>query len=109
MNVTDKAVSKWEGDLSCPDIHSIPKLAEVLGTTVDILMRVKSTARTEPEKNSAGIIRLALRDVTSAMGISVTVLPILKKTDIHSAVTMPGIGLTCAGISLLQKEVDKDE
>lgn len=27
MNVTDKAVSKWERDLACPDINSISKLA----------------------------------------------------------------------------------
>ena len=31
MGVTDKAVSKWERDLSLPDVHSIPKLAQVLG------------------------------------------------------------------------------
>lgn len=28
MGVTDKAVSKWERDLSCPDVNTIPKLAE---------------------------------------------------------------------------------
>lgn len=28
MGVTDKAVSKWERDLACPDINTIPKLAE---------------------------------------------------------------------------------
>ena len=28
MNVTDKAVSKWERDLSCPDINTISKLAD---------------------------------------------------------------------------------
>ena len=38
MNVTDKAVSKWERDLSCPDVSSFPRLAEVLGVTVDELM-----------------------------------------------------------------------
>ena len=31
MGVTDKAVSKWERDLSCPDVNTIPKLAEVFG------------------------------------------------------------------------------
>ena len=31
MGVTDKAVSKWERDLSFPDISSLPKLAEELG------------------------------------------------------------------------------
>ena len=30
MGVTDKAVSKWERDLSCPDINSIPRLAEIM-------------------------------------------------------------------------------
>ncbi|EMB78103.1 XRE family transcriptional regulator [Streptococcus mutans] len=29
MRVTDKAVSKWERDLSFPDINSIPKLKEL--------------------------------------------------------------------------------
>lgn len=36
MGVTDKAVSKWERDLSCPDINSIPKLAEILEISVRI-------------------------------------------------------------------------
>ncbi len=36
MGVTDKAVSKWERDLSCPDINSIPHLTELLGVSRDI-------------------------------------------------------------------------
>ena len=32
MGVTDKAVSIRERDLSLPDVHSIPKLAQVLGS-----------------------------------------------------------------------------
>lgn len=39
LGVTDKAVSKWERDLSYPDIALFPKLADVLGTTVDALLR----------------------------------------------------------------------
>lgn len=41
MGVTDKAVSKWERDLSCPDVSSLPLLAEVLGVSLDELMQVK--------------------------------------------------------------------
>lgn len=37
MGVTDKAVSKWERDRSYPDITLFPKLAELLGVTVDDL------------------------------------------------------------------------
>ena len=40
MGVTDKAVSKWERDLSCPDINSLPNLAEILGVSVDHLTKV---------------------------------------------------------------------
>ena len=39
MGVTDKAVSKWERDLSFPDAASLPKLAETLGVSVDELMQ----------------------------------------------------------------------
>ena len=33
VGVTAQAVSKWENDLSCPDISILPQLAEALGVT----------------------------------------------------------------------------
>lgn len=42
MGVSSQAVSKWENDISCPDIQSLPKLARILGTTVDELLSGKS-------------------------------------------------------------------
>lgn len=38
LDVTPQAVSKWENDLSCPDILLLPKIAELLETTVDELL-----------------------------------------------------------------------
>jgi transcriptional regulator with XRE-family HTH domain len=38
LGVTAQAVSKWENDLSCPDITMLPKLAEIFGTTTDTLL-----------------------------------------------------------------------
>ncbi len=38
LGVTAQAVSKWENDLSCPDINMLPRLAEVFGTTTDALL-----------------------------------------------------------------------
>ena len=38
LGVTAQAVSKWENDLSCPDITILPKLAEIFGTTTDTLL-----------------------------------------------------------------------
>ena len=39
LGVTDKAVSKWERDISYPDISLFPKLADVLGVTADDLLK----------------------------------------------------------------------
>lgn len=39
MGVTDKAVSKWERDLSCPDINSLPNLAAIFDISIDELMQ----------------------------------------------------------------------
>lgn len=41
MEVSAQAVSKWENDLTCPDIASLPKLAQILGVTVDELLSGK--------------------------------------------------------------------
>lgn len=38
LGVTDKAVSKWERGLSCPDISLLQKLCDVLGVTVGELL-----------------------------------------------------------------------
>ena len=101
MNVTDKAVSKWERNLSCPDINSIPKLAEVLGTTVEELLN----AQTKKEDNKINeIINIALIGISLAMGICITVTSILKQIDINTAITMLGIGISCLAIYLLKNK-----
>lgn len=38
LGVTAQAVSKWENDLSCPDIATLPKLADIFHISVDELL-----------------------------------------------------------------------
>lgn len=38
LGVTAQAVSKWENDQSCPDISTLPVLADIFGTSVDALL-----------------------------------------------------------------------
>lgn len=38
MDVSPQAVSKWENDISCPDINSLPKLSEILDCSLDFLL-----------------------------------------------------------------------
>ncbi len=41
VSVSPQAVSKWENDISCPDISILARLAEVLGVSTDELLGVK--------------------------------------------------------------------
>ncbi|SCY54810.1 helix-turn-helix domain-containing protein [Alkaliphilus peptidifermentans] len=105
MGVTDKAVSKWERDLSCPDISSIPQLAETLGIPINELLNVKGSM--ENNKISGDkidkIFDLVLKAVAVAMGVAVVTLSALKQIEPSSAITLLGIGLTCCAIALLKE------
>jgi transcriptional regulator with XRE-family HTH domain len=105
LGVTDKAVSKWDGDLSYPDINSIPKLAEVLGVSVDELMQIRQDTEEISEKNTiANIVDIALKDIGLAMGIGAVVLSILNQIETQSAIGMLGIGLACAAAASLKNK-----
>lgn len=109
MGVTDKAVSKWERDLSFPDINSIPKLAEIFEVSVDELMQVKTETKENIGKNIVDeIVGVALKGIGIAMGIAVTVLSILGELETKSAFIMIGIGLASVSVSLLKdKQMDR--
>lgn len=106
MNVTDKAVSKWERDLSCPDVNTISRLAEVLDVSVEELLNAKEQRKTSG--NSKDLIGLIFKAISIAMGIAVVVLNVLEKVDVKSSLVMLGIGLTSIGIYLLDKNESKE-
>lgn len=106
MNVTDKAVSKWERDLSCPDANTISRLAEVLDVSVEELLNAKEQRKTSD--NSKDLIGLIFKAISIAMGIAVVVLNVLEKVDVKSSLVMLGIGLTSIGIYLLDKNESKE-
>lgn len=106
MGVTDKAVSKWERDLSCPDVNTLPKLAEIFGISMDELMQIKANSKAEDKKDPGNLVSLICKAVALAMGAAVVVLSVLKELDMYSGFGMLGIGLTCVALCLFQ---DKDK
>ena len=107
MNVTDKAVSKWERDLSCPDINTISKLADILDVSVEELLKAKKS-KYEGSKVKE-IFNLVLKAIALAMGIAVVVLNVLEKIDIKTSVILLGIGMFCIGLYLLDEKYKNDE
>lgn len=106
MGVTDKAVSKWERDLSYPDINTIPKLADLFDTSVDELMQGQTVMKENKKNRKSDIVDAVLRGLGIAMGIVVVVLSALGKVDTKAALTMLGLGLASLSISSLK---DKNE
>ena len=102
MNVTDKAVSKWERDLSCPDINTISKLADILDVSVEELLKAKK--KEDSNTKMKDFINLIFKAVALSMGIAVVVLNILNQIDIKSSIIMLGIGIACIAICLLDNK-----
>ena len=105
MNVTDKAVSKWERDLSCPDINTISKLADILDVSVDELLQAKKKEYSATKLKD--IVNLIFKAVALAMGIAVVILNILDKIDVKSSILLLGIGIACIGIYLLDEKENR--
>ena len=107
LGVTDKAVSKWERDLSFPDAASLPKLAETLGVTVDELMlggpATPGAAPAPAPSEAARLVPLILQGVALAMGVAVTVLSALHQLEAESALPMLGLGLACLAAAQLNR------
>ena len=110
MGVTDKAVSKWERNLSFPDVASLPRLAEQLGVTVDELLEAKTSAQEESSQGKVlALAELVLKAVALAMGVGVVALTIMDEVDPKNALCLLGIGLACLALVQLMSEGDRSE
>lgn len=98
LHITDKAVSKWERDVACPDTQTLPNLAEVLGVSVEELLTAKTTSAST-HKGTSQLFNIIMKAVPLAMGGAVVVTSLLGELDMISGFTMLGIGLTCLAIS----------
>ena len=98
LEVSPQAVSKWENDQTCPDISLLPKLAKILGVSVDELLSGKQELQPVvtlvPEEQRKDIKDMMLRIVmTSSDGDSLRVnLPLtLVEAAINSGISLPQV------------------
>lgn len=102
LNITDKAVSKWERGIACPDTAAIPKLAQILGISIEELMTAKP-AETSGHRGGEYLLDLILKAVPLALGVAVAVTAILGELDMTSGFSMLGIGLACLAVRELKQ------
>lgn len=99
LGVSSQAVSKWENDISCPDITLLPALAKTLNTTVDELLTGKSNeVRLVPEASRKSPDDLVLRiRVTSTdddkirVNLPIPLLRVLADSGMDIATEVSGI------------------
>lgn len=94
--VSPQAVSKWENDLSCPDISLLPKLSKTLGISVDELLSGKqeSTVAFVPEENRKNIDEMMFRIVVNSSEgdkVRVNIPCALLKIALDCGMEMPQI------------------
>lgn len=97
MGVTAQAVSKWENDLSCPDISILSKLCKTLGVTTDELLEGKrEDVMLVPESQRKPFDRMIMRvKVNSSEGDKVRVnlpMPLVKVAMEIGVQVVPGMG-----------------
>ena len=100
LGVSAQAVSKWENDVSCPDISLLPQLVRVLGVTADELLTGKTNEVVlVPEKERKSIDELTLRIfVNSADG---------DKVKVNLPMTLVKVALEL-GIDIAPKYADRE-
>lgn len=112
LNVTDKAVSKWERGICCPDIGTIPQLAELLGISPEELLDMKkSTGGSLPVQiRIHSLIQIIFKAVGLAMAIAALVTSIISSVSVKSQIFMLAVSAVCFGFvqidSLKKSAVD---
>ncbi|HHX62734.1 MAG TPA: helix-turn-helix transcriptional regulator [Epulopiscium sp.] len=106
LNITDKAVSKWERGLTCPDINTIPMLAKTLGITSEELLNIEQTPNTislNKKEEIKNMMELIFKAVALGMGVATFVLSMLGDLKTEDAITFLSIGLIALAINALKK------
>ena len=95
VNISAQAVSKWENDLSAPDISTLPILADILNVSLDeLLAREVEQTKIVPEEERKDINSMLLKiNILSADGDKLKVnIPLsIIKLCIDAEMELPNI------------------
>lgn len=107
LNVTDKAVSKWERDICFPDVAILPEIAEILDLNLEDLILGR-------KRTSSNLFDLVLTAVSFAMGTAVFILSVLERLGFSndSVQSIDLLGMCGLGIILISfkslKKISKE-
>ena len=95
LNISSQAISKWENDVSSPDISLLAEIADIFNITIDELLGKKSSAtKVLPEEERKDINKMMLKiNISDLKGDKVKVnLPmVLVMACVKSGISISGI------------------
>ena len=111
VNVSAQAVSKWENDISMPDISVLPVLAEIFDVSIDELLGREKAPKVEilEETKRKDINKMFLKIKVNAEGNKVNInLPLaIVKICIDSGLDIPQVSGNINLSSINFKEIYK--
>ena len=111
VNVSAQAVSKWENDISMPDISVLPALAEIFDVSIDELLGREKVSKVEilDETKRKDINKMFLKIKVNAEGNKVNInLPLaIVKICIDSGLEIPQVSGNINLSSINFKEIYK--
>ena len=97
LEVSAQAVSKWENDLSCPDISLLPELSKIFGVSIDEIVQGKKdepVVTVLPEDQRKDINKMMLRIIIERKNgehIRVNIPIALIKVAIETGMSIPKV------------------
>lgn len=106
LGVSAQAVSKWENDIACPDIMTLPNIAEIYGITIDELFKneeVQSNVKYEKTEkvNENELVLRVYVDTVNGDTVKVNLPYVLVKELIKVGKNISGIvaGVDLSGVN----------
>ena len=105
LNTTNFTISKWENNITTPDIYYLKNISKIFKITIDDLMNNNIDKRnTDKTKIIAGIavIELIIIIVISAIAINNNKLTIQNLSSTNNDISLKGILIANKSVSLLE-------
>lgn len=96
LGVSPQAVSKWENDVSCPDIMLLPVIARLYGCTVDELLQTEKKQETvylpiEKRKNADDMLLRIVVNSVNGDKVRVNIPFPIVKLGVQLGMSMPQV------------------
>ncbi len=110
LDISSQAVSKWEKDISCPDIMILPTLSKILGVSIETLLTGEAETTYVPEEKRKSfeetILYIHVKEGTENIQLNLP-LPLLQTLLVDGGMSLDWLGLSCTADKINWSQIIK--